>query len=77
MTLRYGINLELSVKKFKITVVNTFKSSNGKVESTQEEFDDMSREKKTKGKYIVPIYILDMIKERINELTGKTGKQSV
>lgn len=30
MTLRYGINLELSVKKFKITVVNTFKSSNGK-----------------------------------------------
>lgn len=46
----------------------------GKVESTQEEFDDMSREKKTKGKYIVPIYILDMIKERINELTGKTGK---
>lgn len=46
----------------------------GKVESTQEKFDDMSREKKTKGKYIVPIYILDMIKERINELTGKTGK---
>ena len=45
-----------------------------KVESTQEQFDDVSRGKKTKGKYIVPIYILDMIKERINELKGKTGK---
>lgn len=45
-----------------------------KVESTQEQFDDVSRGQKTKGKYIIPIYILDMIKERINELKGKTGK---
>lgn len=61
MTLRYGINLELSVKKFKAAVVNTFKSSNGKVESTQEEFDDMSKEKKkTKRKvYCTHLYILD------------------
>ena len=40
-----------------------------KVESAQEQ-----RRKKKKGKYIVPMYILDMIKERINELKGKTGK---
>ena len=46
-----------------------------KVESTQEQFDDVKRvEKKKKGKSIVPMYILDMIKERINELKGKTGK---
>lgn len=46
-----------------------------KVESTQEQFDDVNRvEKKKKGKSIVPMYILDMIKERINELKGKTGK---